>query len=195
MNDAETVIPDARDAVPEVELQKRKAPAFGPGFVNVAIPDRGYAPSCLPVDFANAKELSEFAEQHDDWLLVAVYPAHYGFMALFQVLKTEATKEEMRLTSQFVEEKMKEIRELRAKEEAATGQAEAEKKAADDECRLIGRLCIEKHGAFVKELPGLSKIKVTRKSIADDILKLIEASGADSKELQKVLKKYVAEGA
>lgn len=196
-------INDAREVSTELTTDKRTVPAFGPGHVNLAVPDRGHIPSCIPKEFNDADAFEAFCAEHPAWLTVMVSTRADKIFAIFQILKDEVEQEEMRIVGRVVEEQLSAHREKRKADEAARAKLEAEKAEADDECRKIGRLCIEKHGVFVKELPGLSKLKGVRKSIADDILKLFngayggdaESEGVWAKELQKILNKYVKEGA
>lgn len=205
-------IKDAREVSPSLEdsLRKRETPGFGPGYVNLAIPDRGHMGSCIAKEFANDDEFNAFCKEHSDWLTIYLGVRGDRVFAVFQVLKSELDIEEMKLVAAFTEEKMAEYRKKREELKAAEEQARREKEEADNECARIGRFCAEAHGTFIRDLPGLSKIKSIRKNIADDIIKLVqthlqswdppagpshdEAVVVVMQQLNKLLAKYVKEG-
>lgn len=204
MNDENVKVEDAREAVPEVPMKERKDPGYGPGHVNMAIPDRGHMPSCLAMEWDDANAFNAWAATNQGKLIGYLGARGDKLFGLVQTLKSDATIEEIQMAARYTEEKMAEFKAAKKEQEEKEEKARKEKEEADDECRRIGRLCIEKHGAFVKDLPGLSKIKVTRKSIADDIVKEIELWGQLGPDhlrdefwlkLQKILAKYVKEGA
>lgn len=195
MNEEERIAgQDIIDTSPNVDDRARGELKYGPGYVNIAIPDRGHAPSCVAMEFSDAPSFNDFCKDHPGWLVIAIQTKGVGVLVIFNELKSELTLAEMRAASNYAEEKMAEFRMARRRQEDAEAELKAQTERLDIELRKTGRLCIEKHEAFVRDLPGLSKVKNVRKTIADDILKAFYVGG-DEAVLTKILEKYVKEGA
>lgn len=192
---------DRIENLQEIPLAAKK-PRGGPGYINLAIPDRGHSPSCVVQEFANAGELNAFAAAHPNWLTIGMWTTSTTIVCVFQELQDELTQEENAAANQAAEEAKAKFIKERDERKAAIEAEEAKEKERAEGLRLIGRLCVEKHGAFVGDLPELSKVKGVRKNIADDILKLFnDAYGGDAKAeeawvnaLNKILAKYVKDG-
>ncbi len=184
-------VSDVDDSVKQ-DHQKR----YGPGFVNLAIPDRGHSPSCIAVDFDSSAELNDFCQSRQDYLLIGLWPQAERLTAVFQQLKDELTREEMQVVANAAEDARKKFREEKAKAAKDAEDVKNQEAQRDEGLRAIGRLCIEKHGPVIDNLPLLSKVREVRKTLADDILKEVKAlTGAEGVEkLEKLLQRFIKEG-
>lgn len=187
--------------------QERPSLSFGPGRIAMAIPDRGHAAGLCALEFQNATAFNKWATENPRTLVCAFETRGDVILILYGVLDSKDTVEEKRVATIVAENALEEFRKKRAEREAEEQKVKDQQAAADDACRTLGRLCVEKHSAFIGDLPGLSKLKNVRRSIADDIVQLIENHRSfessklgdliDSqlKGLDKILKKYVKDGA
>lgn len=188
----------------DVDQKAKTTPRYGPGWLGMALPNIGHAPSCEAREFDSAKELNlwaqEMTENARSPLIYSIMTKADKILVVWTTVKSEETVDEMRRMSVWVDEKLQEFKAKREEEKQAAEKAKNESAQRDAGLQIIGRKCVELHG-IAHDLPAMTIVKNVRKSLADDILKLfISAVPEENKDkavdkLNKILKEYVKDGA
>lgn len=197
-NEIKKVTPiELKDSLPELTGKltvQEGSIQFGPGKVNLAIPDRGHSGSCRAIEFKNAGELNLWCQDNPSALIIFLGTRGDVYSVVYNELKTEDMIEEMNYASVVAHRELQVFRNERAEARAAAEKVEEERLARERELMALGLRCVQRHGAVATTLKEVSVNKSDRSSIADAIVKLCEQWGQDPTQLEPVLRAFVAKG-
>jgi hypothetical protein len=200
MNEESVMTPqDLKDTTSDLGSKVKKEPEYGPGYINLAIPDVGHIGSCSSIEFNNAQELNMWCADLSNRqnLIVHMFPRGDKIFVIYNVLKEQRTVDEMNFVSREMDVLLQKFRADRAKEIEDAKTAEEKAVKVEEELTQIGKACIAKHGALTSALIEGSKFKSKRQDLASMISKCLEKAGVSAtaqQEMGKLLKTYVKEG-
>lgn len=197
MNESDKVTTEElREELPAIDPTQKLTPMkYGPGRINIAIPDRGHAASLKAIEFYSADEMNKWAEDNGDKVIVFIGMRAAYVFCIYGTTLDENTREEMNLAAAYAKEKLNEFKQKKEEQDAKIKEAEQQAVREKEALVAIGKACAVHHGVVHEDFKNVSKLKSNRKSIADSLVRLFVESGVDVAKLEKLLKEYVRDGA